>query len=395
MSRLRRRTHEAAFRLAATLAFLLCRLRAFVRRPGKKAATRSLWMGAPIITMATNARAERLLGVRADSLVYETYYITDRFTYNLSHWMKVPMLRSLVPYAVLVWACARYQRFHFYCDRGILQPMRRFEFNPAELQLLHSLGKEVFFWTYGADVRTRERTVALGEPNCCTHCQAVGEACVCDERAAGRNLARIRRCAAGIFAMGDMIEYVPGSRNDLFFWPVDLGEHSGRKYAPQYPKPHDGPMRIVHASNHRHYKGTDYLIRAVDELRREGCDVELVLVERVPNDKALEVYRTADVIFDQCLVGSFGFFAIEAMALGKPVMCFIRRPDAYLLDADECPIIRTEVSRLKRDILELSRRRDRLGEIGRKSRRYVEKHFTLEAFAGRLRAVCGDAGAEA
>ena len=36
-----------------------------------------------------------------------------------------PLVRGVVPYAVLAWAAVRYDRFHFYCDRGILTPRRR------------------------------------------------------------------------------------------------------------------------------------------------------------------------------------------------------------------------------------------------------------------------------
>ncbi|OHB69187.1 MAG: hypothetical protein A2V70_02110 [Planctomycetes bacterium RBG_13_63_9] len=351
-----------------------------------KVVERSLWTGAPILNMAVNARAERLLGVKADSLVYNTYFITDQFTYNLSRASRVPLLRVLVPYLTLIWACRRYQRFHFYCDAGMLTPGAAFQFNPEELRLLQDLGKQVFFWTYGADVRTRRTTLSLGEPNCCTQCPAPGKACICDEHDARVNQARIRATATAVFAMGDMTEYTPGSRNDLFFWPVDLGADGGRKYAPHYP-PLDGdrPIRIVHAPNHRHFKGTDHLLDAVRRLQAEGHAVELTLVERVPNDQALEMYRSADVVFDQCLIGFHGYFAVEAMAMGKPVVCYIRKPDDYLLAPDECPIQSARADQVEAVLRELIEDRHRLHELGVQGRRYVEKYFTLEAFAARLR----------
>jgi glycosyltransferase involved in cell wall biosynthesis len=366
------------------LVALLLRCLALPRHPS--AVRRSLWAGTPILNMAINARAERLLGVRADSLVFSTYFITRQFDYNLSRWMRVPVLRALLPHAVLFWSCVRYQRFHFYCDRGILPPRRGFEVRPEELRLLRDLGKEVFFWTYGGDVRTRGRTVTLGEHHCCLECPSPGRACVCEDRVWHEHLARLREHGRAVFAMGDMIEYTPGSRNDLFFWPVDLHADGGARYAPRYPDPDAaGPVRVVHAPNHRQFKGTRFIIAAVERLQSEGLAVELRLVERVPNREALEIYRTADIVFDQCLIGFHGYFALEALAMGKPVMVFIRDPQRYLLHPEECPFINTPAPRVEAVLRELVLDRPRLRALGRQGRRYIEKHFTLEAFAARLR----------
>lgn len=358
-----------------------------------QATLRSLWMGRPIITMANNARAERMLGVAADSLVFATYFTTDCFTHNLSGVMRLPIVRTIVPFLVLVWACVRYTRFHFFCDRGILSPLGHFRFNRAELKLLHKLGKEIFFWTYGADIRTAAQTKALGEPNCCTECPAPGRLCICDDAAGHDNVSLISRHATAVFAMGDMAEYTPGSRNDLFFWPLDLEADGGRKYAPSYPSADGkGPVRIVHAPNHPHFKGTHFLVEAVEQLQREGCPVELELVEGVANTEALRIYRSADIIFDQCLIGFHGYFALEGMALGKAVMCFIRKPREYLLHPKQCPIINTHLDTMKDDIRRLVADRRQLREIGIRGRRYVEQHFSLEAFAERLKRAYRDCG---
>lgn len=343
--------------------------------------------------MAINSRAEGRLGIETDSLVYETYFITRCFTYNMSSWRKMPVLKTFIPYMTLLWACIKYQRFHFYCDRGITPSFKWRQFNTAELKLLRSLNKQVFFWTYGADVRTMDRTKRLGEPNCCTDCQSPGDGCICDERLGQDNIQNIARYSDAIFAMGDMIEYTPGSKNGLFFWPVDLEADDGRKYQPYYPSPSvDRPLRIVHAPNHRLYKGTKYLIDAVESIRMEGGDVELFLVEKVPNEEALKIYRTADIIFDQCLIGFHGYFALEAMALGKPVMCFIRKPREYMIDHEHCPIINTHRDTVKQDILHLINRRNELVEIGKRSRRYIEEHFSMTAFALRLEKTYQDMG---
>ena len=372
------------------------RLFFWVTRLGRVSTVKhSLWTGTPVINMAINARAERLLGIESKSLVDHAYFITNEFDHNLSRLMKFKPLALVLPYLVLVWAAVRFQRFHFYCDRGILRSNSPLTFHPQELQLLQGLGKEIFFWTYGADVRTQQRTRALGEFHCCFDCPNPGEGCTCDDDRGNQNYARISAAATAVFAMGDMLEYTPGSRNDIFFWPVDLDRDAGRRYTPCYPDPDSNrPIRIVHAPNHRHFKGTRYLLAAVENLKREGFEIDLQLVERVPNREALEIYRSADIIFDQCLIGFHGYFANEAMAMGKPVMTYIRRPEHYLLAPDECPLINADASRVESTLRSLLNDRHRLHTLGVAGRKYIEKYHTLDAFAGRLRLAYSQIGGQ-
>jgi hypothetical protein len=352
----------------------------------------SVWTGTPIITIAINARAERLLGYRTHSIVSESYYLTEAFDYNLSQLSQLPVLRRLVPSAIFLWVCVMADRVHLFCDRGLLPTTRKFLFSAAELLVYRLFGIEVFLWTYGADVRTRSTTMALGTPNCCVDCDQIGAACICDDLLQRERYRKLARMVTAVFSMGDMKRYTPGSINDAFFWPLDLDADSGGRYAPRFPDGNpDRPLRIVHAANHRVFKGTKYLQAAVSELQAEGEAVELVLVERIPNREALEIYRTADVIFDQCLIGFHGYFALEAMALGKPVMCFIR-DRADLLAPDECPIIDIHLTTLKEDIRRLVRERSTLPERGVAARRYVERHFSIPAFAERLRISYGRLG---
>lgn len=383
LRKIRRAVFEIAFLAARALALALYPVRAVRRLLSGR--TRSLWSGAPILTMPIKCRAERMLGVDARSLVFSTYYITDAFDYNLSRFSAVPIIGRLLPLAVFLWACVMMDRLHFYCDRGILPSRKLLTFDFRELWVYRLLGIDVFCWTYGADVRSQAATRALGSPNACTDCDAPGRYCICDKKTAADNMRKLSALSRAVFSMGDMIEYTPGSRNDLFFWPLDLDTDNGRRYEPAFPEPGGrGDVRIAHAPNHRMFKGTRHLERAIQELRREGVPVELVMVEKVPNMKALELYRSADIIFDQCLVGFHGYFALEGMALGKPVMCFIRKPGDYLLNPDECPIINTHVLTLKEDIRRLVSERGSLNEIGRRGRGYVEKYFSVPAFSRRL-----------
>ena len=383
------------FAFAGAACFVWLGLPIRMLRRHMQRAPRSVWSGTPILTLPIKARAERTLGYRAISVVTHTYHTSGAFDRDLSRWRGLPIIGHAVPFALFVWACLAADRLHFFCDRGILPGARRMRPNYDELALYRRLGIELFFWTYGADVRSRATTQDLGEPNCCTDCTVVGKACICHEGERRDAMTSLARYATALFAMGDMTEYTPGSRNDLYFWPIDLGADNGQRFEPAYP---DGnasrPLRVTHAANHRMFKGTRYLEDAVRALREEGESIELVLVERLANAEALELYRAADVVFDQCLIGFHGYLALEAMALGKPVLCYIRKRDD-LLAPDECPIINVHVATLKDDLRRVLRERSGLNAVGRAGRASVEKYFSPEAFARRLERAYRDIGVTA
>lgn len=354
----------------------------------------SIWTGAPIITVAKNCKAEKLIGFRSLSIVRTSYYITDEFDYVLSRLARNNrLLALLLSYPFFLAVCVVAQQVHAYSDGGLLPSHSRRHFSRVELFIYRFLKIRLFIWTYGADVRTRDITRSLGEPNCCTGCTQVGIACICNETEAATNAARISKAATAIFSMGDMIEYTQASRNDLFFWPIDLAMSGGSRYEPAYPVYDESrSLRVVHAPNHRELKGTAHIERAVAQLRHEGFAIELVLVEKLSNEQALQIYRSADIIFDQCLIGFHGYFALEAMALGKPVVCFIRKPEQYLLSPNECPILNTHVLTITKDLRDLIKRRSEFEDIGKRSRQYIEKYYSLEAFAARLDKAYADLG---
>ena len=83
-------------------------------------------------------------------------------------------------------------------------------------------------------------------------------------------------------------------------------------------------IHIVHAPTQRVTKGTSHILAAFDALKNQfGDSVRFSLVENMPQSEALEIYRTADLVVDQLLVGWYGGLAVEAMKLGVPVATFI------------------------------------------------------------------------
>jgi len=346
----------------------------------------SIWIGTPVLTVPNKIKSEKLLGFNSYSLVRYTTHLSHDFDFILSRYAKGNRFTygALILFSYIAVALLSKQ-VHAFFDSGIIPSGKFRQFSSVELFTYKCLRINLFFWAYGGDVRTREATIPLGNPNCCTHCTQIGNACICSTDLWKKNYKNIVIVAKAVFSMGDMIEYTNGSLNNLFYWPINLAKDNGRYYLPVFPSPDaKRALRIVHSSNHRDLKGTAYLERAIESLRSKNIDIELVVVENTPNSMALEIYRTADIIFDQCLIGFHGYFALEAMALGKPVMSFIRKPNEYLLHHKECPILNTHITTIESDLHSLVSRCDELAEIGRLGRSYIEKYFSIEAFSCRL-----------
>lgn len=90
----------------------------------------------------------------------------------------------------------------------------------------------------------------------------------------------------------------------------------------------DGRIRVVSAPTNRMWKSTDALEAAVTLVQAEGLPVDLVLVEGRTWAECMAMKATADIYFDQVILG-YGCNAIEAWGMGVPV---IAGADAWTLD---------------------------------------------------------------
>lgn len=150
------------------------------------------------------------------------------------------------------------------------------------------------------------------------------------------------------------------------------------------PKGQSDQVIILHAPNHKVLKGSEYFVKAIDELRHEGYAVELKLIQNVPNTEVRNLIAQADIIADQLVVGWYAMFAIEGMVAGKPVLCYLRDDlvtlyeAAGLIEPGELPLVNCTFHTVKDSIRNLLENRDQIDKIGSASRDFVVKHHSLE-----------------
>jgi glycosyltransferase involved in cell wall biosynthesis len=255
------------------------------------------------------------------------------------------------------WALRRFDVLHFHFGQTLLP-------RAVDARLARRLGRGVVFHFWGSDIRDRPP-------------EAVSFLRHADAAIVGSFLTR-RRAPRG-----------PWPEYAVIPPAIDL---TGWEPAPPAPGER---VRLAHAPSRRAGKGTDAVLQAVEALRAEGAPVELDLIEGVPHAEARARYAQADVVIDQVRLGWYGLTSIEAMALGKPVVCHLD-PDAAA-ETEEAfghplPHVRADAAALTGVLRELVRDRERLPELGRASRAYAEAVHASERVAERVLAVYRAAG---
>lgn len=152
------------------------------------------------------------------------------------------------------------------------------------------------------------------------------------------------------------------------------------RYAPSYPDAQTKRLRVMHAPSQQAFKGTAHIERAVESLKSKGLDFDYIRVSGMAHAEAVELYKTADLVIDQLCGGAHGVFACEAMALGKPVVCYIL-PELVAGFPEGFPIINANPDTIESVLEEWIQSPGRLHEVGRQSRAYAERVHDVRKIA--------------
>jgi hypothetical protein len=142
---------------------------------------------------------------------------------------------------------------------------------------------------------------------------------------------------------------------------------------------------VAHAPNHRGFKGTEFLIAAVDQLRSQGLKVKLLLLEKLQNSEVRRILREeADILVEQIIVTGHGLNGLEGMASGLPTISNLE-DETYVLPMrrwsffGECPLISATPENLIDVLRKLVTRPELRKQLGRAGRQYVEKYHGYDS----------------
>ncbi len=288
-----------------------------------------------------NVHALRRRGVDARLVVFNRYRLHPEADESLERGGGF-LRRQLTQWSALARLAPTTDVFHFYFGLTLVP-------RSVQFPLLRALRKKSVMHYLGSDIRGK----------------------------APSELAYGKKAGAEVVGSYDAIRWVPEAE----MIPPGIDVHA---IEPAPPTDRSRPT-IVHAPSSRHRKGTEHVVAAC-----EGLDAELVLVEGLRHDEAFERYRDADIVVDQLNAGWYGVFAIECLALGKPVVTFLHEEAVARTERElgvRVPIVSATKENLREQLEPLVASASERRRIGAESRAYAERVHDSERVADRLLAL--------
>jgi hypothetical protein len=237
-----------------------------------------------------------------------------------------------------------------------------------DLPLLRRAGKAIVVTFQGGDARQSDVSRAK---HAITYATEIPTEYRYDARRRWK-IARFDRYADRIYALNpDLLDVLPARAEFLPYASVDPREHE------PVDRSGSGTPVLVHAPTDHAIKGTRFVRAAVERLRDEGVELEYVQAEGLSRADTQAALRRADLVVDQLLAGWYGGVAVEAMAVGAPVICYLREDDLRVLPTEmrgQLPLLVATPETVYEVLKEwLTTRRGELPELGRRSRAFVER----------------------
>ena len=147
---------------------------------------------------------------------------------------------------------------------------------------------------------------------------------------------------------------------------VDVGEFASTQPVLEREVP-----VVLHAPSASALKGSAYVDPVLTDLDARGL-IEYQRVQGVPHSELAEMVKSADIVVDQLLLGSYGVFACEAMAAGRVTVGHIADPVRDLLPTN-LPIAEATPDDLSEVIERLVAERDTARKIADGGPEYVRE----------------------
>lgn len=279
----------------------------------------------------------------------------------------------------------KYDLFHFHFRSLYRMPNMEFP-NGLDLLELKSAGKLVIMSFRGGEIRLHSKFKELNEFN------------YVDENPNGiikNNPENYQKkfidycravCDQIIVSDPEMLTYVPDAKIVPRSINLDLFQHQVDSFSSVQTWNEEGPL-IVHVPSREGVKGSHFILKALEELKKEGHKFRFEFITSVSHEEVIKLYSEADIVIDQLRIGWYGVASIEAMALGKCTVAYIREDIEHHLTTFGKPIVNANPKTIKNVIEKLIGDRNEVLRKGAIGRRFVEDYHCTNKVAVKYRDV--------
>lgn len=320
------------------------------------------------------SRFERELGLESDLIVNSATWLQYPADKYLGHYGERSIQNKLKRFYAAITTPFKYDILHYYFGRSFmcwddLEVFNLLKF--SDLKLAKILGKKVFMTLQGCDTRIATQSNKRNEFTACREntCSMYHQCCDVVDYKRNELINKILPLCDQIFFLNPELGHYIKKGHFLPYANVDVEKIS---ISPISLK--NKPL-IIHAPSNPSIKGTTHIEAALASLKKQ-YDFDYLRISNMPHSEAMKCYESADLIIDQLLLGWYGGFAVEVMAMGKPVLCNIRDEDLQFIPKEmslEIPILRIDPNNLVDQIKNVLEARTQWKRWGQKSREYVLK----------------------
>jgi len=262
------------------------------------------------------AQAEKELGLGSEVLVIKQNWLNYEADMNLNLENKNFIKQVKILYKTFQEIKNKYDVLHFNYGSSLLD-FQKLGFLLLDLPY-YDKSKKIIFTYNGSDARAvhpLDYWDDLPSPRSTLYRKFV-------RKIKKKKIRKVNKYADHIFALNpDLLRYLP-SRATFLPYSISNWETIERK---KYQI--NNTIKIIHSPTSRELKGSNYILDALDKLEKRYPNIEVKIIENIPNEEALKLYKEAHLVIDQVLIGWYGGFAVEVMKMGIPVAVYINEDD--------------------------------------------------------------------
>jgi len=178
-----------------------------------------------------------------------------------------------------------------------------------------------------------------------------------------------RRADVRLVSNPELLQY----DDDLYFLPNPVPVRRYARMRELLYKFSD-TLRVGHSPTKRHLKGTKQLLEVVDKLKKDGYNIDTVLIENETHEDSLKIKaEKCDVFFDSFWLGA-QCSGLEAGAMGMPVIAGDKNVQKYF-NNDTPYIFANDKKELRETLIRLYEDKDYFyGEAGKFYDYVIEHH---------------------